>query len=85
MLANNKKGEITVINDWGLHYNVDWRNMSYTRRAKETRENFSVYVCPKCSVAFEITNDQYNKTKNTSYYKDFPTLGLKRKECFRCR
>ena len=71
------------INDWGLSYNSDW-NRSYIRQGRETRENFSVYVCPKCNVAYETTSNQYKKTTSTSYYEDFPTIGLKRKECFRC-
>ena len=97
MFTNNKKGEKRMsstlsknnivrtegTNDWGLSYNSDW-NKSYKKQMKETRDNFSVRVCPKCNVAYEITNDQYKKTTSTSYYKDFPTIGLKRKECFRC-
>ena len=98
MFTNNKKGEKRMsstlsknniiktegINDWGLSYNSDW-NRSYKKQMTETRSNFSVYVCPKCNVAYEKTNDQYKKTTSTSYYEDFPTIGLKRKECFRCR
>ena len=41
-----------TINDWGLTYNSDW-NRSYVKQAQETRENFSVHVCPKCNIAYE--------------------------------
>ena len=83
-ISKNNITKSEGINDWGLTYNTDW-NRSYVKQAQETRENFSVHVCPKCNIAYEKTSDQYKKTTSTSYYEDFPTIGLRRKECFRCK
>ena len=72
-----------VINDWGLMYNIDYRPSGRKPRTQE-RESFTVRLCPSCNEAYENTHNQYKKTTNTHRYKEFPTIGLKRKKCPKC-
>ena len=72
------------INNWGLTYNID---SSTARKApkKQERETFTVKLCPTCNCVYENKHNQYKKTIITHRYKDFPTIGLKREECQKCR
>ena len=71
------------INDWGLTYNIDYSSTGRKSRTEE-RETFTVRLCPSCNEAYENTHNQYKKTTNTHRYKEFPTIGLKRKKCPKC-
>jgi hypothetical protein len=74
--------EENSINDWGLTYNTDWR---LTQKKKEQRKNFPVYLCIKCNRSHETERNEYKKEYFTNYYDDYPTIGLKRKNCIECR
>jgi hypothetical protein len=41
--------------------------------------------CTKCNKVWEKASRTDTDNKNTIYYKDFPTIGKKRKNCERCK
>ena len=71
------------INDWGLTYNCDWAGRNHNKRINN-RESFSVKLCPKCNIAFELTRNDYKKIVTTHYHEDFPRTGLYRQTCPKC-
>ena len=73
-----------MINDWGLTYNMTYAVSKSKKRINE-RESFAVKVCPQCDAVFEMVHNQYKKTAQTHYYKDFPRRGLYTKTCFKCK
>ena len=73
-----------MINDWGLTYNMIYAVSESKKRTNE-RESFSVKVCPRCNAVFEMVHNQYKKTSQTHYYKDFPKRGLHNQSCFKCK
>ena len=72
------------INDWGLTYNID---SSTVRKApqKQEGERFTVKLCPSCNCVYENRHHQYKNTITTNRYEDFPTIGLKRVNCPKCK
>ena len=72
------------INDWGLYYNMDNSTVGRKPRTQE-RESFTVRLCPSCNCVYENKHHQYKKTTTTHRYRDFPTIGLKREKCLKCR
>ena len=71
------------INDWGLMYNIDSSTTGRKPRVQE-RESFTVRLCPSCNCVYENTHNQYMKTVTTHRYREFPTIGLRRKKCPNC-
>ena len=72
------------INDWGLTYNTDW-SRSNARMTRENRVNFPVFICPKCHSAYELVLNQYKQESQMHHYEDFPTIGLSKKICIKCK
>jgi len=72
------------INDWGLNYNIDSSTTGRKLRPHE-KESFTVRLCPTCSCVYENKHHQYKNTVTTHLYRDFPTIGLKREKCLKCR
>ena len=72
------------INDWGLTYNTDWSRPN-ARMTKKNRVNFPVFICPKCHNAYELTKDVYKDMLLVHYHEDFPTIGLSKKICIKCK
>ena len=71
------------INDWGLMYNIDCSTTGRKLRPHE-RESFTVRLCPSCNSVYENIHNQYKKTVSTHRYKEFPTIGLRRRKCPKC-
>ena len=69
--------------DWGLTYNLDWPSKVNDKKVNN-RQDFSVKLCPKCNMAFELTRNDYKKTVNTHYHEDFPRTGLYHQTCPKC-
>ena len=72
------------INDWGLTYDIDNSAVGRAPRRQE-KESFTVRLCPTCSCVYENKHHQYKHTVTTHRYKDFPTIGLKRENCLKCK
>ena len=72
-----------MINDWGLTYNMTYAISKSKQRINE-RESFAVKLCPQCNIVFEMVQNQYKKTAQTHYYKDFPRRGLYHQVCYKC-
>ena len=72
------------INDWGLNYNIDNSSVGRKLRPHE-KESFTVRLCPTCHCVYENKHNQYKKTVTTHRYRDFPTIGLKREQCIKCK
>ena len=43
-----------MTNDWGLTYNMVYA-VSKSKKRMYERESFSVKLCPKCNIPYEIT------------------------------
>ena len=72
------------INDWGLAYNTDYPS-KVNKNIDNERSSFSVKLCPTCSCVYENKYHQYKSTVTTHRYRDFPTIGLRRENCLKCK
>jgi len=72
-----------MTNDWGLTYNITY-HVPKNRKRENEREAFSVKLCPKCNIVYEMTFNQYKKQKNIYYHEDFPRRGLNKQTCYKC-
>ena len=52
-----------MINDWGLTYNITY-HVPKNRKRENEREAFSVKLCPKCNIVYEMTFNPYKKQNN---------------------
>ena len=73
------------VNNWGLTYNIDSSTKGRTKLRPHERESFTVRLCPTCNCVYENRHHQYKKTITTHRYRDFPTIGLKRENCLKCK
>ena len=72
-----------TINDWGLTYNMDYP--ACRKKSIYERESFAVKLCPSCNAVYENTFNDYKRKHKAHYYEDFPTRGLYRQICLKCK
>ena len=58
--------------------------MSQEEYIDEKLASIKIKVCPQCSVCWESHLAPDSRTITTSFYEDFPTIGLKREKCCNC-
>ena len=64
-----------MTNDWGLTYNITY-HVPKSRKRENEREAFSVKLCPKCNIVYEMTFNQYKKQNNIYYQVYFSGTGF---------
>mgnify|MGYP003659712476 CR=1 FL=1 len=74
----------STINDWGLNYNIIPRK-SFDRLEVTNRHAFPVRLCPTCNIPYEEKRNEYRNIIIADYHEGFPTIGLTRKDCVKCR
>ena len=72
------------INGWWIESNPYAKSQEDAlKRQKKLRNAFRVYLCSVCLNVWQSAHT--GDFSEISYYKDFPTYKLKRRECDKCR
>jgi len=58
--------------------------MSQEEYIDDKLASIRIKFCPDCNICWEKHMAADNRTITTSYYEDFPSIGLKREKCSSC-
>jgi hypothetical protein len=67
----------------GDQYEGRFEKQREERLVESSQEQFTVNYCESCKKAYQYSWDRNGK--KLFYFSDFPTYGLIRKECVKCK
>ena len=65
-------------------YDERFKRQREVKQENSQTEIFKVNYCPQCETAYQYSRDGSNVSKYF-YFEDFPTYGLKRRNCGKCK
>ncbi len=78
------KGEESIISFF-LKFRDPVLKKSKRSRSYSTNADTFLFYCPKCNMVWEYERFKAEDTRQTMYYKDFPSIGKERKNCKKCK